>query len=290
MSPRSEIRLFLILPVYGNWGDTVECLRVLQSQTTRDFRVLIADDESPTAPPEEIYTFDIAEYVRNPHSGFGGNCNLAAKLAIDRGATHLLFLNSDTAFSCEFMTHWLATVERFPRAILSPMIYLFSDPSEVAFSGGPFDIWTPFFIMKKRYQETTEVDIVSGCAILIPVEGWTAVEGFDPIYGTYFEDFDICLRAKAQGIATYVVPDKELSVRHKVGGSFEGANTWKRHYLLLKFGLIFVRIHYRGVRKWLCFGLAACRLAVVIVANLPQLPNRVMLWKSISQGVRTQIP
>src|SRR5271167_3245607 len=129
MSPKSEIRLFVIVPVFGNWDETMDCLRALEAQTTRQFDVLIADDGSPELPPPDIHGLSLTTYLRHPHRGFAANCNAAAREAIRRGATHLLFLNNDTAFSLRFLEAWLSTVAVLPEAILSPNIYWYDDPA-----------------------------------------------------------------------------------------------------------------------------------------------------------------
>lgn len=286
MSPRSDVRLFVIVPVYGNWSDTLDCLEMLASQTTRDFQVLIADDGSPQPAPPEIHAFPFAVYLRNEHCGFGKNCNRAAMIALERRATHLLFLNNDTAFSAHFIDAFIAAALDRPGAILSPMVYWFSAPSEVWYSGGPFTIWTPFFGMRRNYRETTEVDIVCGCAMLVAARTWAELDGFDSVYNTYFEDLDLCLRAKRKGIRTYVVAGESLKVRHKVGGSFRAVGAWPQQYLLLESGLIFIRRHYSGIRKWLCLGLSFARLSVVIVRNLPKLPDPRRLRESLRRGLQ----
>lgn len=69
MSYKSDIRLYLIVPVYGNWNDTLDCLRMLGAQSDRDFRVIVADDGSPEPPPSSLGDFPFVEYLRNPHRG-----------------------------------------------------------------------------------------------------------------------------------------------------------------------------------------------------------------------------
>jgi GT2 family glycosyltransferase len=90
MLHRSDIRLFVIVPVYGNWGDTFDCLKALDAQDCRSFRVLIADDEFPEPAPPTIHCFDFAEYVPGPHLGFAGTCNRAPRIALEQGAIYLL--------------------------------------------------------------------------------------------------------------------------------------------------------------------------------------------------------
>ena len=108
------MRLVVVVPVYGNWTDTVGCIRALLAQTTSDFQVLIADDGSPTPPPAELTSLDRVQFLVGENLGFAGNCNRAAEAAISEGATHLLFLNNDTQFSSVFVEGWLRVLAERP--------------------------------------------------------------------------------------------------------------------------------------------------------------------------------
>lgn len=285
MSRSGSIRLFIVIPVYGNWGDTLDCLRALAKQTTTDFRVLLSDDASPEPAPAEVTAHSFVDYVLQPHRGFAGNCNAGAREAIARGATHLLFLNSDTDFSPRFVEAWLRAIEQRPSAILSPHIYWYDEPQSIWYSGGTLTIWAPFIRRRQEFREPTEVEMVTGCALLAPVDSFQTLGGFAERYVTYFEDFDFTVRAKRQGISTYVLPDPDLDVRHKVSRSFSGASPWPRHYRMLSSTLIFIRSHFSGPRKVACLGLSAAHVAATMVRSLPQLPQPRLLWRAVVRGM-----
>lgn len=276
--------IFVIVPVFGNWDDTLQCLAALESQSATNFQILIADDGSDTPPPAAIHHFSRARYIRYENAGFGANCNRAAREAIAAGATHLLFLNSDTTFGPRFMEQWIRRVREIPGGIMSPLIYWAHNPGQVWSSGGKLTVFTPFCRSRASYGAVTEVDTVTGCAILVPVDGWNALGGFDPRYTTYFEDFDLTLRAKTIGIRTYVLPDPELNVLHHVSGSFRNT-VWRKHYLMLESSLIFIRSHYRGVPRTICFVLSAAHLAITAIRSLPKLPRPRLLWRAIARGL-----
>ena len=277
--------VFVIIPVYGNWEDTIECLRALETQTTRDFQILVADDGSPIPPPSAIHQFKLVHYFRNENSGYGSNCNRAAREAIRLGATHLLFLNNDTTFPAGFMEQWNRKAAEIPSAILSPLIFWSHSPTRIWSSGGKFTVLTPFVRARTRFTHVTEVDVITGCAFLVPADVWNALQGFDPKYLMYFEDFDFTLRAREKGIRTYVVPDPELQVLHHVSGSFRGTGAWRKYYLMLTSSLIFIRTHYRGVRKPVCLALSGAHLAMTVLLSLPEMPRPRQLWSALVRGV-----
>ena len=286
MSPKGEIRLSIVMPVYGNWVDTLATLRALDAQESKQFRVLIADDGSPSEAPAEIHQFGFTQYDRQVNVGFAANCNRAARMAVAQGATHLLFLNNDTEFSSQFVGAWLRTIAERPEAIISPIIYWFRKPESVWYSGGKLTVWTPFVRLAQEFPKTTKVDVVCGCALLIPVTAWHRLAGFDETFKVYFEDFDLALRAKALGIPVLVGASPELHVWHKVSGSFRGEGAWAQQYHLLASRLKFVRRHFTGAKRLVGYSLTVPHLFAIFLLSFPELPNLKLLWNAAARGMK----
>ncbi len=277
------MKLCIVIPVYGNQADTHDCLRMLAAQSLLDFEVIVADDGSEEPVPGWLADFNFVTWRSGPHRGFASSCNSGAREALRRGATHVLFLNNDTSFGTEFVACCARQIARLPEAILSPMIYSFAEPSEIWYSGGRHGIYVPFFRMTREFRKMTEVDIVCGCAMLIPASAWRALEGFDERFRMYYEDFDLCLRARKLGVRLYVTPDTALVVRHKISRSF--TRRWNKHYRMITFRYVFIRRHYRGCAKYACLLLTLPQLAVTISQNLPELPGWGTLWAAIREGL-----
>ena len=279
------VRLHVIVPVFGNWADTIDCLRMLAGQESRDFSVILADDGSPEPPPAEVHSFPFVCYTRGEHVGFAANCNTAARLAHARGATHLLFLNNDTAFSPRFIGEWLRTVRKLPEALVGPLIYWHHDPKSVWFSGGQQSILLPFFRLRREFQARTSVDVLCGCVLLVPMTAWLRLDGFHEGFVTYYEDFDFSLRAKRIGIPAYVVVDRDLSVHHKVSRTTRSRGAWSKEYRMITSRLLFIRRNYRGVARCTCLSLCVAHLAVTLVTSLPAVPDPRLLWKAVQAGL-----
>ncbi len=62
-----------------------------------------------------------------------------------------------------------------------------------------------------------EVDIVTGCLLLLPRELWTELGGFDERFFMYGEDADLALRAAALGYRPAITPDAVIT--HEIGAS-----------------------------------------------------------------------
>lgn len=283
----AAIRLFVIVPTFGNWTDCLECLDLLARQDEAGFQVILANDGTPTSPPARVADFPFVTHLRLAHRGFAATCNTAAELAISHGATHLLLLNDDTTFGESFISTWLRKIKERPEAILGPIIYYHDRPREVWYSGGPMSIRVPFVRFRQQPASQVPVDILTGCSLLLPVSAWRDVEGFDESFVTYYEDFDLLLRARSRGIPAYLVVEPELGVHHKVARTAGQDGPWPREYRLLSSRLRFIQKRYTGWSQGVCLGLAGVQLLVNFVQYLPALPSLSRLSQAISEGLQS---
>jgi GT2 family glycosyltransferase len=280
------VRLAVVMPVFGNWPDTLCCLRLLARQTCREFRVYLADDGSPQPPPATVHDFSFVKYLRRQHTGFATTCNAAVKAAADDGCTHALLLNNDTSFGPEFIAAWRAKAAAFPLAIMGPIIHYFDRPDTIWYSGGGRSIAVPFFRLRRRYTTQTAVDVLTACVLLVPVDFWARLGGFDDLYVTYYEDFDFMLRAQELGVPAYVVVEPALRVLHKVSRTALRHGRWNREYRMIASRLIFIRRRYSGLERAACLCLAVPHLAFTLIMNLPELPNPRLLWNAARTGLK----
>lgn len=89
--------------------------------------------------------------------------------------------------------------------------------------------------------ETAEVDILSGCSLLIKKEVILKSGGpFDEDYFMYCEDVDLCYRIQQAGFKNYYVP--QVNMIH-----YKGESTKKLTYSYLK---VFYKAHAHFVRKY----------------------------------------
>jgi GT2 family glycosyltransferase len=279
------VRLAVVMPVYGNWGDTLDCLGMLAGQTSSDFRLFLADDGSPESPPDAIHDYAFVTYLRKPHGGFASACNAAIEVAANAGYTHVLLLNNDTSFSPGFIEAWLAKAAACPQAIMGPLIFYFDKPEAIWYSGGPRSVAVPFVRFRRQFTEQTAVDILTGCVLLVPVQAWTRINGFDERYVTYFEDFDFMLKARDAGIPAYLVVEPELRVLHKVSRTTLHRGRWNREYRMITSRLLFIRRRYAGMERVVCLCASIPHLTMVALTNIPELPNPRLLWNAIRKGL-----
>lgn len=282
---QERVRLAVIMPVYGNWADTMDCIRLLCEQNCHQFHLILADDGSPQAPPNEVASFPFLQYLRLPHAGYASTCNAAAELARQQGFTHLLLLNNDVSFGREFIGGWLSKIAASPTAIIGPIIYYYDHPQQIWYSGGPMSMRVPFRRYCKPFDERTRVDVMTGCTLGIPMRAWIEVGGFDSIYTMYYEDYDFMVKAKRKGYLAFIETDAALSIYHKVSRTSLLQGRWSRDYLMIRSRYIFIMSHYSGMQRIICLAVSIPHLLITILANLPSLPSPTRLTKAVLAGL-----
>jgi N-acetylglucosaminyl-diphospho-decaprenol L-rhamnosyltransferase len=149
--------------------------------------------------------------ARNP--GFGAGCNA---LAAASNARHLLFLNPDTELVSWPYQHALPADGR----LVGPLMVGSGDPSR--HYGVRYRVRDEIARSWFRHvaPRPTGSGFVSGAAFLIAKTDFDRIGGFDESYFLFYEDIDLCLRANAAGIGTYV--DERFTVRHAGAHSTSG--------------------------------------------------------------------
>jgi hypothetical protein len=176
----------------------------------------------------------IQPLLLSENRGFANAANAAASFA---GGEIIGFLNPDT----EFLSGSLETVSRFFRA--NPEVGIVG-ARLVTDQGGP-EAWsvgkaaslirlirnkTPLF-MGRRYWEAPRAiaaDWVSGGALFVRRSLYRELAGFDERYFLYFEDMDLCIRARRAGFRTVCLPS--VTFRHTGGSSFVSDSEKKKVY------------------------------------------------------------
>ena len=276
--------LVAVVPTFNNWDVFLQCLACLDVQEDCKFSVVVADDGSSTCPPASLTRHDFVTYLPLTHAGFAVTCNRGAEKALSIGASHLLFLNDDTVFGRHFMATWYQEIQQNPNDIIGPMIYEYHRPQHVWASGGRQSPLLPFKTMRRRYQQRTKVDMLTACALVVPREAWVRLGGFDEAYKTYYEDFDLLLRARTLGIPAFIQPDSALTVQH-IGACTAGRDgPWRREYQMISSRLRFISKHYSGLNRVLCQALVVPHLLLTTLRYLPSLLSLPKLSRALMSG------
>ena len=206
----------VIIPTFGQVDFTLRCLAsIAEHPAAAAIEILVIDDASGDAGIVRLDAVRGIHLLRNETNlGFLRSCNRTAALAKGR---FLFFLNNDT----EVLANWLAPLLDIfasrPDAGAAGSMLLYPD-GRLQEAGGI--IWRDGSAWnfgrhedpeKPPYTYVRRVDYCSGAALMVRRETFLAMGGFDERYvPAYYEDSDLCLRLREQGLATYYQPASRI--------------------------------------------------------------------------------
>jgi len=245
-----------------NWNgkeDTIECLESSKHITYPNYELLLVDNGSTDGSVEcfrELYPgIEIIETGAN--LGFAEGNNVGMRRAMDKGADYVLLLNNDTVVDPEFLEELVKVAEGDERiGIIGPKIYYYDRRDLIYYTGANINFW---FLHSKgnkgkvddgQFDNTKEIDAVSGCAILVKSYLLKNVGELDPEYFAYYEEIDWCIRAKRAGYKVVYAP--KAIVFHKGAGSTGQSFNPTVAYYKTRNLILFMRKNGR-MRYWLTF-------------------------------------
>jgi GT2 family glycosyltransferase len=161
--------------------------------------------------------------------GFAGGCDLGARLARAKGAQWLWFLNNDAIAEPGALENLVAVSADERVGGLGSLVVLYDCPDVVQWSVGWFRRLARGIRMAPRSprrdwegREALVAAFLPACSLMIPVDVYFSVGGFDASLFMYLEDADLCKRMGAAGYYLELVPSSV--VRHKGGRS--GGGVW----------------------------------------------------------------
>ncbi len=203
-----------------NRGKMVEtCLRHLESQTFRSFRVVVVNNGTegpafPGRPPSStILRIDVP---RNEGTAAAFNRGLAAS----QQSPYVFLLNDDAEVEPDCLALLVRALEENPGYSMAvPKLLQWSDPSrldgagdEVLLGGGAFRLGQGQ-LDKGQYDRVETVLSACGAAALYRRSVFDDVGNFDEDFFAYREDVDLSLRALLRGHRCLFVP--KARVRHR---------------------------------------------------------------------------
>jgi N-acetylglucosaminyl-diphospho-decaprenol L-rhamnosyltransferase len=280
-------QLSIIIISFNTRDITLACLESVYAQTRETgFEVIVLDNASTDGSADAVAArFPAVLLIRNPTNlGFAGGNNAAVRHA---SGEYLLLLNPDTVVLDGAIDKLMAFARARPEAGIWGGRTLFADGSlNATYCWKRQTVWSAFccgtglssMFRGSRVldpeamgawnrEETPEVDIVSGCFLLITRALWDKLGGFDPAFFMYGEEADMCLRAREQGARPRITT--AATIIH-LGGASEKVRSDKL-VRLIKAKTLLIRRHWSA---------PAARVGVAMLTFWPL--SRAMVWSLLA--------
>lgn len=230
----------IVIINFNGEEDTTACLLSLRGIDYPDYEIVLVDNASRDASADRIKTgFPEITLIKNSDNlGFAEGNNVGIRYSLENGADYVLLLNNDTVVDKKFLTEIVSAAQAHPEAgVLGPKIYLYGEEGRIWYAGGYLNKITgkTFHrgLHKKdvgQFEQMTDVDFVSGCAMLIRRAVIEKIGVLDPDYFFSYEDVDFSLRAERAGFKLIYVPGSHVSHKfaRSIGGRFSPAYIYYR--------------------------------------------------------------
>ena len=252
--------LSIIIVSYNTAQLTLECIESVFQQTHEvNFEIIVFDNNSSDDSVESFrskFGDKIKLITSSQNLGFAAGNNKAAEHAKGK---YILLLNPDTVI----MTNAIDILVNYAKTNANKKMW----GGSTFFSNGDLNptscwrdvsIWNLFcraFSLSKIFKNSSifnsesyggwkrdsirEVDIISGCFLLLEKSLWKKLKGFDLEFFMYGEDADLCYRARKYGAKPTIYPDAKII---HYGGASEKIKVEKliklfhaKHKIILKY-------------------------------------------------------
>jgi GT2 family glycosyltransferase len=266
--------LSILIVNYNTCVTTLECLASLFAYPPSvSYEVILLDNASSdgsVAAIREAYP-QVKLIAHGDNAGFAGGNNIAAGHATGE---RLLLLNPDTLLFAGSLDALNSFAKRTPERRIWGGRTLFGDQSLNPTScWAEISLWSLFcsavgltwaFPLSTlfnpeayggwRRDSERDVDIVTGCFLLIDHALWRQLGGFDPTFFMYAEEADLCIRARAAGARPGISPTAQII---HLGGASETSQT-EKVIKVMRGRVTLMRKHWSAPA--LAVGLLLCRI------------------------------
>lgn len=210
--------VFVIIPVHNRKALTHDCLRSLENQTWKNFRVIVVDDGS-TDGTADMLRIEFPDVIVLPGTGdlfWTAAINLGINYALSRGATHILTLNNDTVAAPDFMNAMMCWSAEKPEALLGALD-IDIKTGKPNYGGEIIDAtWGTYKhllpgLTQDQHHGLHRVSLFPGRGLMIPVKVFKTVGLFaEKALPHYMADYDFTYQAGRKGFEIYCNYDARL--------------------------------------------------------------------------------
>lgn len=257
---RVPLRVAVVVANWNGGDENLPCVASLLAQGLAPADIVFVDNGSTDGSREAVESqFPGLTMLRNPTNlGFGEASNQGARVALERGAEAVFFVNNDVELPGGALEKLVqALVADKTIGVVGPRVLYKREPERVWCAGGMLT-WRENLstLLGHReadsavYRERRSVDYIPGCALLIRREALEKIGLFDAQFFAYMEDVDLCIRARDAGFGVELIGD--VAAYHSTSKATGGGYNPRRKYMMGVNSIWFLRRHARAA-QWARF-------------------------------------
>jgi len=237
-----------------NWNsaaDTINCVSALAAQQYPDCRMLVVDNGSSDDSVRRIRQAypDLPLLALDENLGYAGGNNRGIARALREGCDYVWLLNPDVVVAADCLSLLVAAAAAHPRAaMLGPLVRMREDGQRILSAGGLLvDGWAQHRASgetdRGQFDRPTEVDYVSGCALLVRRSALESIGLLDERFFLYHEEVEWCHRARTAAFTCLMVPQ---AIAWHPNTMVRDADSPLVKYYITRNELLLIRTHRLG--------------------------------------------
>lgn len=269
----SKIKVSIVVLTWNGLNLTKDVLSDLEKidKENLDITVIVVDNGSKdnTVKVLKNYKFSQMKYkllANNDNLGFADGNNTGIRYALKTGSDYIILMNNDVVVPKDLIVNLVKVIKVDPKiGLVSPKMYFApgyefhkekykkADLGKVIwYAGGEID-WKNVYSIHRgvdevdrgQYDKKIETDVANAACVIIKREVLTKLKGLDSKYYLYWEDADLCRRARLNGWKIVYTPKAYLW--HKVSQS-SGIGSDLNDYFITRNRMLF-GFRYASVRS-----------------------------------------
>ena len=211
------MRLGILILNYNGMRWLPELLKSLKQQALPDQHIYVVDNASSDESLDYVTTEhpDVSIIRHSENLGYAEAYNRTLPLAFADGCNWVCLQNTDTIVQSNWLEP-IATAETDPTiGIMGPVFTKWASDDPNYYMNGRCRDVIPY--MTDPTYPPTDRDWVEGSSLFLRKECFEQIGGLNPLYFMYWEEADLCRRARHKGWRVVIVPGSVC--KHFSGGS-----------------------------------------------------------------------
>lgn len=192
---------------------TTDCVNSVLKSDYSNYRVIVVDNASADGSAERLKTeltdSRVELFLNDKNEGYAGGNNRGIEKALEEGAEYVFVLNNDTIADPGCLRSLVAAMEGDPLIGIAGCQIVDVGYEFAPNRGHRISLFSGQTLPPQWSGSATgptDVGFVCGAAMVLRALAVRKVGAFDSDFFLYFEDADICLRARKAGYRTCFIP------------------------------------------------------------------------------------
>jgi GT2 family glycosyltransferase len=185
--------------------------------------------------------------------GFSEGNNIGIKFSLEiLDPDYILLLNNDTVVDKNSLNELVSFADNNKNVgIVGPKVCYYVNPNKIAYIGHNVNLCSGRILDPevKNPSSPIKIDYVVGCGLLIKTDVIKDIGMLDPNYFLYYEDVDLCLRARSSGYGVFYVPSSKIW--HKI--SLKEDRSLNSYYYGNRNSFLLIKKNRKSFNIFICY-------------------------------------